>query len=67
VGFASEDDWFEYRLEHDPRFLQRVARARQSVQQGKGVKLDDLESYSSQRGRRPIASMANDRRLSAPG
>ena len=20
IGFESEDDWFEYRLEHDPRF-----------------------------------------------
>jgi prevent-host-death family protein len=42
VGFASEDDWFEYRLEHDPRFLQRIARARESLQAGKGVKLEDL-------------------------
>ena len=24
IGFASEDDWFDYRLEHDPRFLARV-------------------------------------------
>ena len=31
VGFASEDDWFDYKLEHDPRFLQRIARARQSL------------------------------------
>ena len=43
VGFASEDDWFDYKLEHDPRFLQRVARARQSLRAGKGVKLEDLE------------------------
>lgn len=43
VGFASEDDWFDYRLEHDPRFLQRIARARQSLQAGKGVKLEDLQ------------------------
>src|SRR6266571_3793420 len=43
VGFASEDDWFDYRLENDPRFLQRVARARKSLQAGKGVKLEDLE------------------------
>ena len=43
VGFASEDDWFDYKLEHDPRFLQRVARARKSLQAGKGVKLEDLE------------------------
>jgi prevent-host-death family protein len=44
VGFASEDDWFDYKLEHDPRFLQRVARARASLQAGMGVKLEDLES-----------------------
>ena len=31
VGFASEDDWFEYQLEHDPRFLKRVAQSRQSL------------------------------------
>ena len=24
IGFESEDDWFEYRLENDPRFLQRI-------------------------------------------
>ena len=42
VGFASEDDWFDYKLEHDPRFLQRIARARKSLQAGKGVKLEDV-------------------------
>src|SRR5436190_9615018 len=43
VGFASEDDWFDYKLEHDPRFLQRIAQARESLQAGKGVKLEDLQ------------------------
>jgi prevent-host-death family protein len=43
VGFASEDDWFDYRLENDPRFLQRIARARASLQAGKGVKLERLQ------------------------
>ena len=42
VGFTSEDDWFDYKLEHDPRFLQRIARARRSLQAGKGVKIEDL-------------------------
>ena len=42
VGFASEDDWFDYRLEHDPRFLARVARARESLRQGRGTRLEDL-------------------------
>jgi prevent-host-death family protein len=30
IGFRSEDDWFNYRLENDPRFLKRVAQARGS-------------------------------------
>ena len=31
IGFASEDDWFDYRLENDPRFLVRVAPGRSSA------------------------------------
>ncbi|HJZ90518.1 MAG TPA: type II toxin-antitoxin system Phd/YefM family antitoxin [Gemmataceae bacterium] len=42
VGFASEDDWFDYRLENDPRFLQRIAQARESLRSGNGVRLEDL-------------------------
>jgi len=43
VGFRSEDDWFDYRLENDPRFLQRIEAARQSMRLGRGVKLEDVE------------------------
>jgi prevent-host-death family protein len=46
VGFASEDDWFDYKLEHDPRFVERIARARASLEAGKGVKLEHLQSAS---------------------
>src|SRR5271165_3535486 len=42
VGFGSDDDWFDYKLEHDPRFLRRIAAARASLQAGKGVTLEDL-------------------------
>jgi prevent-host-death family protein len=42
VGFASEDEWFDYRLEHDARFLRRVERARQSLRAGKGVRIEDI-------------------------
>ena len=42
IGFESEDEWFEYRLEHDPAFLQRVEQARQSLRAGRGVKLEDV-------------------------
>jgi prevent-host-death family protein len=54
VGFASEDDWFEYRLQNDPRFLERIARARASLEAGKGVKLEDLplKPKPARRGKR---------------
>ena len=44
IGFDSEDDWFEYRLEHHPEFLQRVAEARAAFRSGRGVRLEDLPS-----------------------
>ncbi|HUJ86381.1 MAG TPA: type II toxin-antitoxin system Phd/YefM family antitoxin [Burkholderiales bacterium] len=43
IGFKSEDDWFEYRLEHDARFLQRIEQARQSFRAGRGTKLEDVK------------------------
>ncbi len=43
VGFATEDDWFDYRLEHDERFIARVASARKSIRQGKGIRIEELE------------------------
>lgn len=42
IGFETEDDWFDYRLENDPRFLQRIASARQSLRAGKGIRIEDL-------------------------
>lgn len=44
IGFRSEDDWFDYRLENDPRFLDRVARARDSLRAGRGIRLEDLKA-----------------------
>ena len=26
VGFASEDDWLDYKLQNDPQFLERIAQ-----------------------------------------
>jgi prevent-host-death family protein len=43
IGFDSEDDWFDYRLERDPRFLRRVDKARRSLRAGRGVRLEDLK------------------------
>jgi prevent-host-death family protein len=47
IGFDSEDDWFDYRLENDPRFLDRIATARDSLRAGRGVLLEDLERRSA--------------------
>mgnify|MGYP001370644585 CR=1 FL=1 len=44
IGFGSEDDWFEYRLENDPRFLRRIERARASLRAGLGIRLEDIKA-----------------------
>jgi len=43
IGFASEDDWFDYRLENDPRFLRRILEAREGLRAGRGIRIEDLE------------------------
>ena len=42
IGFESEDDWFDYKLENDPRFLERVELARKSLRAGRGIRLEDM-------------------------
>ena len=42
IGFESEDDWFEYRLEHDPSFLAQVTEARAALRRGEGVPLEEI-------------------------
>lgn len=49
VGFASEDDWFDYQLEHDPRFLKRIERARTSRRSGQGVALEEVATAKKRR------------------
>ncbi len=44
IGFESEEDWFDYRLEHDARFLRRIEQARNSLRAGRGVRLEDIET-----------------------
>lgn len=42
IGFKSEEEWFDYRLEHDPRFLHRIQSARQSLRAGHGVTMEEV-------------------------
>jgi prevent-host-death family protein len=42
IGFDSEDDWLDYRIETDPRFLDRIETARASLRSGRGVRLENV-------------------------
>ncbi len=42
AGFESEEDWFDYRLENDARFLDRIDAARKSLRSGMGARLEDV-------------------------
>ena len=42
IGFESEDDWLEYKLVNDPRFLQRIEQARKSLKAGRAARLEDI-------------------------
>jgi prevent-host-death family protein len=44
IGFESEEDWFDYRLENDPRFLRRIEQARADLRAGRGIRLEDIET-----------------------
>lgn len=43
IGFRSDEDWFDYQLEKDPRFLQRIEASRESVKAGRVVRLEDID------------------------
>jgi prevent-host-death family protein len=42
IGFESEDDWFEYRLEHDENFMKRIEQARRNLKLGRGTRLEEV-------------------------
>ena len=42
IGFEDEEAWFDYRVENHPEFLERVARARDALRAGRGVRLEDV-------------------------
>lgn len=49
VGFETEDDWFDYRLENDPRFLAKIERARRDIREGKGISWEQVKEEDDQR------------------
>ena len=49
TGFASEDDWFDFRLENDPRFLRRIAESRASIRAGPGIPWEQIKKEDDER------------------
>ena len=41
IGFEDDEDWFDYVLENDPRFLKRIEQARASLKSGMGTRIED--------------------------
>jgi prevent-host-death family protein len=44
IGFENDDDWLEFRLENDPKFLKRIARARTSLRAGRGIPWEEVQA-----------------------
>lgn len=42
IGFSNEDDWLEYRLLNDEKFLKSVETARKDIKEGRFTRLADL-------------------------
>ena len=42
IGFADEEDWIEYRLLNDERFLASIESARDSIKRGTFTRMEDL-------------------------
>ncbi len=42
IGFHDEEDWLDYKLENDPRFLKKIAEAREDIAYERFTKLEDL-------------------------
>jgi prevent-host-death family protein len=51
TGFATEDDWFDFRMENDPRFLRKVEQARSSIRAGHGVPWEEVRKEDDERNR----------------
>src|SRR6266446_5760691 len=48
IGFESEDDWFDYRIENHPEFLRQIAASHLALQKGLGVLLEGSGRWTAQ-------------------
>ena len=57
--FVNELRKRDFQLEHDPRFVQRIERARKSLRSGDGVKLEEWNAEDRTAGAKPKRNPAD--------
>ena len=66
IGFEDEDDWFDYQLEHDPRFIARMEAARRSLAAGEGISMEQVRTQLGLAGKPRARTVPSGRRATAP-
>ncbi len=51
AGFATDDDWFDFQLENDPRFLRKIEESRASIRDGQGVPWEQVKREDDERAK----------------
>ncbi|MDY6783641.1 MAG: type II toxin-antitoxin system Phd/YefM family antitoxin [Cyanobacteriota bacterium] len=44
IGLEDPEDWWEELMMRDPRFEEEIATARQSFKEGKGIRIEELQT-----------------------
>jgi prevent-host-death family protein len=48
-GFATEDEWFDFQLENDSRFLKKIEESRASIRAGQGIPWERVKQEDDER------------------
>jgi prevent-host-death family protein len=66
IGFEDDDDWFDYQLEHDPRFVARMDAARRSLEAGHGIPIEQVRAQLALPGKPSARRSPSGKRAAAP-
>lgn len=53
IGFATDDDWFDFQFENDPRFLKKIEESRASVAAGRSISWERVKQEDDERTETP--------------
>ena len=57
TGFATDDDWFDFQLENDPRFLKKIEESRASIRAGQGIPWERVKQEDDERTKTPAGEL----------